>query len=110
MELTITPQKVTDKQQNLNNTTSMQCIRNNSGRNRQKMDNSDLGTMTVSLSSSIETSSSSTTTAYKAGVFPLFDQETFTKTVKRGRNKSGSRHSATARFIKGERKVSKCIY
>ena len=107
MELTVTPQKVMAKQQNVNNTTSMQCIRNNSGLNWQKVDNSDLGTMTVSLSSSIETSASSTTTLYKAGVFPLFNPETFTKNVRKGRNKSGGRHSATARFIKGERKVNK---
>ena len=103
MELTVTPQKATGKQK-VNNTTSMQCIRNNSGLEWQKNDNNAMGTMTVSLSSSIE--SPSTTTAYKAGIFPLFDAETFTKNVRGGRNKSGSRHSATARFIKGDRKVN----
>ena len=102
----MTPQKVTSKQ-NVNNSTtnlSQQGIRNKSILEwQQKIDNNTSSGMTVSMSSSIDAAK----TSFKAGVFPLFDPETFTKDISRrgGRNKTGHRHSATARFIKGDRKV-----
>lgn len=73
---------------------------NNGTLDWQKTDNNAPG-MTVSMTSSIELK----TTSNKAGVFPLFDPETFTNNMRGGRNKMGGRHSATARFIKGDRKV-----
>ena len=82
----------------------MQCVRNNATYDWKKTDNNAPG-MTVSMTSSIELS----TTSYKAGVLPLFDQETFTNNMRGGRNKTVGRHSATARFIKGDRKVIKYI-
>ena len=105
MELTVTPQKVTSKQ-NTNNSTSNapQCVvRLNA--DRIKLDDNAPDIMSTSLSSTMESTANASSTT-KSGTFPLFDQETFTKHSRKGRNKSGSRHSATARFIKGDRKVS----
>ena len=76
-------------------------MKNNLTLEWQKNDNAGHG-MTVSMSCSID---SSQTSSYKSGIFPLFDQTKFTKHGRGGRHKSGSRHSATAKFIKGDRKV-----
>ena len=80
----------------------MQSITNNTILDWHKIDNENGQGMTVSMTTSVELK---TTPKYKAGVFPLFDPGTFSTNIRGGRNKTGGRHSATARFIKGDRKV-----
>ena len=105
MELTVTPQKITSKLSTNNSGLNVQSVKMNS--DRQLLDdNAPTDIMSASLSSTIESTANYSSNT-KPGIFPLFDQETFTKHSRKGRNKSGSRHSTTARFIKGDRKVSK---
>ena len=105
MELTVTPQKITSKLSTNNSGLNVQSVKMNS--DRQLLDdNAPTDIMSASLSSTIESTTNYSSNT-KPGIFPLFDQETFTKHSRKGRNKSGSRHSSTARFIKGDRKVSK---
>ena len=104
VELTVTPQKITSKLSTNHPALNVQSVRINSDR-QMLDDNAPTDIMSASLSSTIESTTDNSANT-KPGIFPLFDQETFTKHSRKGRNKSGSRHSSTARFIKGDRKVS----
>ena len=84
----------------------IEATRNSSILEWPKNDNAGIG-MTVSMSCSID---SSQTSSNRQGIFPLFDQTRFTKHGRGGRHKSGNRHSATAKFIKGDRKVKSIFY
>ena len=84
----------------------IEATRNSSTLEWPKNDNACIG-MTVSMSCAID---SSQTSSCKSGIFPLFDQTRFTKHGRGGRHKSGNRHSATAKFIKGDRKVKSIFY
>lgn len=104
--MTVTPQKTPIKPTSGNNAVEIEATRNSSTLEWPKNDNAGIG-MTVSMSCSID---SSQTSSYKSGIFPLFDQTRFTKHGRGGRHKSGNRHSATAKFIKGDRKVKSIFY
>ena len=104
--MTVTPQKTPAKPTLGNNAVEIEAARNSSTLEWPKNDNAKIS-MTVSMSCSTD---SSQTSSYKSGIFPLFDQTRFTKHGRGGRHKSGSRHSATAKFIKGDRKVKSIFY
>ena len=104
--MTVTPQKTPAKPTLGNNAVEIEAARNSSTLEWPKNDNAKIS-MTVSMSCSTD---SSQTSSYKSGIFPLFDQTRFTKHVRGGRHKSGSRHSTTAKFIKGDRKVKSIFY
>ena len=104
IELTVAPQKTTKKQKTRDITTPLQCNIDNASLEWPKTDNASV--MTVSMTSSTESSASSV----KVGVFPLFEPEKFANSANGTRTKmGGGRNSAKARFIKGERKVIKVL-